>query len=68
MHAIQTNTEGDDPRWFKSSYSSGSGGNCLEVAADHDRVRIRDSKWTEGPVVAVTTQAFSSLIASIRHS
>ena len=30
--------------WFKSSYSSGEGGACVEVAADRAAVRVRDSK------------------------
>ncbi|MCM3266187.1 DUF397 domain-containing protein [Streptomyces thermoviolaceus] len=30
--------------WFKSSYSTGGGGECVEVAAVADVVHVRDSK------------------------
>ncbi|KUN85542.1 hypothetical protein AQJ66_13620 [Streptomyces bungoensis] len=30
--------------WFKSSYSSGSGGDCVEVADAGTAVLVRDSK------------------------
>ncbi|MFE0316304.1 DUF397 domain-containing protein, partial [Streptomyces albogriseolus] len=32
--------------WFKSSYSGGAGGECLEVAASLTSVHVRDSKDT----------------------
>jgi hypothetical protein len=30
--------------WFKSSYSSGEGGECVEIAAHAATVLVRDSK------------------------
>ncbi|MEU5366935.1 DUF397 domain-containing protein [Streptomyces sp. NPDC005925] len=39
--------------WKKSSYSSGEGGQCVEVARTAAVVNIRDSKQTTGPVLAV---------------
>ncbi|MFC1228081.1 MULTISPECIES: DUF397 domain-containing protein [Streptomyces] len=33
-----------EPNWFKSSYSSGSGGDCVEVADAGTAVLVRDSK------------------------
>ncbi|RKN39190.1 DUF397 domain-containing protein [Streptomyces hoynatensis] len=39
--------------WFKSSYSGDEGGNCLEVVACKDTVRVRDSKDPEGPHLAI---------------
>ncbi|AJC55635.1 DUF397 domain-containing protein [Streptomyces sp. 769] len=30
--------------WFKSSYSTGSGGECVEVASGDTAVHVRDSK------------------------
>ncbi|MFE7314812.1 DUF397 domain-containing protein [Streptomyces sp. NPDC057555] len=30
--------------WFKSSYSSGAGGECIEVASGATTVHVRDSK------------------------
>ncbi|MFC6084996.1 DUF397 domain-containing protein [Sphaerisporangium aureirubrum] len=36
-------------RWRKSSYSSGNGGDCVEVAASAGVVAIRDTKdWARG--------------------
>ncbi|MFE4517580.1 DUF397 domain-containing protein [Kitasatospora sp. NPDC056783] len=51
--------------WFKSSYS-GAGNNCIEVAdltsTPFDAVAIRDSKDPNGPVLLVTTTAFSEFV------
>lgn len=33
-----------DLTWFKSSYSSNEGGECIEVAAAEQGVLVRDSK------------------------
>ena len=42
----------DQLTWIKSSYSGGSGGNCVEVAILPDGGRmIRDSKNSDGPAV-----------------
>ncbi|GAA1226131.1 DUF397 domain-containing protein [Kitasatospora nipponensis] len=38
--------------WFKSSYSSGAGGECIEVAAPLGAVHVRDSKDQAGPVLS----------------
>ena len=41
--------------WIKSSYSGGSGGNCVEIAILPDgRRMIRDSKNPHGPVVRLS--------------
>ena len=42
--------------WRKSSYSNGSGGDCLQVADSHpgDIVPVRDSKRSQdGPVLLI---------------
>ncbi|MER7871722.1 DUF397 domain-containing protein [Streptomyces cellulosae] len=51
-------------RWFKSSYSSEEGGECVEVAIDGIGVRVRDSKQTLecGPVLTVGPVAWSALL------
>ncbi|WP_308012126.1 DUF397 domain-containing protein [Actinacidiphila acidipaludis] len=36
-------------RWFKSSYSSNEGPDCVEVAACPEKIHVRDSKDPEGP-------------------
>ncbi|MHA5050332.1 DUF397 domain-containing protein [Streptomyces sp. S1D4-11] len=48
--------------WFKSSYSSGGGGECVEVAAAVDAVHIRDSKVRSGPVLTVTAQTWAGFV------
>jgi len=35
--------------WFKSSYSSGSGDNCVEIATSPSTIHIRDSKNNHNP-------------------
>lgn len=48
--------------WFKSSYSTDEGGNCVEVAAHAAAVHVRDSKVTEGPVLTVTPAAWAAFV------
>lgn len=38
--------------WFKSSYSDGEGGECVEVATSPTTIHIRDSK--QAPAIAPT--------------
>ncbi|MCT2590432.1 DUF397 domain-containing protein [Streptomyces sp. N2-109] len=54
----QTPTE-----WRKSSYSSDTGGSCVEVAALPAAVAVRDSKDPEGPHFTVSAPAFSAFLA-----
>ncbi|MFF5307627.1 DUF397 domain-containing protein [Streptomyces sp. NPDC013161] len=55
--------------WFKSSYSTPEGGNCVEVANLDTEVGIRDSKNTAGPALAVRTGAWSAFVSLVRsHS
>ncbi|MEU0803953.1 DUF397 domain-containing protein [Streptomyces sp. NPDC005970] len=48
--------------WFKSSYSGGEGGDCVEVATRPDTVHIRDSKNTAGPILTVTPDAWVEFV------
>ncbi|WP_251145708.1 DUF397 domain-containing protein [Streptomyces sp. McG3] len=48
--------------WFKSSYSNGDGGACVEVAAHPAAVHVRDSKVTGGPVLTVEPAAWSAFV------
>jgi Domain of unknown function (DUF397) len=48
--------------WFKSSYSSGEGGECIEVANCPNTVHVRDSKDTAGPVLSVATNTWSAFV------
>ncbi|GAB2859188.1 hypothetical protein GCM10027074_27810 [Streptomyces deserti] len=55
--------------WFKSSYSSGEGGACLEVAYHPTAIHVRDSKTPTAPHLTVTPDtwtAFLNLAQSLR--
>ncbi|EDY46048.1 DUF397 domain-containing protein [Streptomyces sp. SPB074] len=56
----------EPPTWHKSSYSDGGDANCVEVASGHpSAVPLRDSKVPAGPVLLVSPEAFSALIATV---
>lgn len=48
--------------WFKSSYSSGGSGDCVEVAPSPDAVHVRDSKVQQGPQLALTPAAWARFL------
>jgi hypothetical protein len=48
--------------WFKSSYSSDQGGNCVEVAVGPGTVHVRDSKNPDGPILTVTPDAWAAFV------
>ncbi|MEU8593774.1 DUF397 domain-containing protein [Streptomyces anulatus] len=49
---------------LKSSYSTGSGGECVEVAAGQGVVHVRGSKDPNGPVLTVSPETWARFIAS----
>lgn len=51
--------------WFKSSYSSGNGGDCVEVAEARDAVLVRDSKRPEVAVVAVSGDGWNAFVEMV---
>ncbi len=53
-------------QWFKSSYSSSEGGNCIEVAAQPSAIHIRDSKNT-GPILTVAHGTWADFLALARR-
>ncbi|WP_031100887.1 DUF397 domain-containing protein [Streptomyces sp. NRRL S-15] len=48
--------------WVKSSYSSGAGGECVEVATLPARVHVRDSKDTARAALAVEPTAWAAFV------
>ncbi|MBL3666341.1 DUF397 domain-containing protein [Streptomyces sp. M2CJ-2] len=55
--------------WFKSSYSGGGGGNCVEVALCPESVFVRDSKDTQRQSLTISFDAwaaFTTLAAESR--
>ncbi|WP_405898245.1 DUF397 domain-containing protein [Streptomyces sp. NBC_00727] len=54
-------------RWRKSSYSNGSGGDCLEVADGHPGlVPVRDSKRPNGPALLLNAAAWAPFIEAVK--
>lgn len=49
--------------WFKSSYSGGEGGECLEAAVTPDTIHLRDSKQPTGPQLALSPSAWSAFLS-----
>lgn len=53
--------------WFRSSYSNGAGGECVECAVTDDLTHIRDSKENAGGrAVSVRNQAWHPFVQAIR--
>ncbi|WP_046496081.1 DUF397 domain-containing protein [Streptomyces odonnellii] len=56
----------EDAAWVKSSYSDGTGNNCVEVARLAPGVGIRDSKNRPGPTLLVPATAWATFIDLVR--
>ncbi|MEU3779864.1 DUF397 domain-containing protein [Streptomyces sp900129855] len=54
-------------QWFKSTYSGGSGTECVECALDRSITLVRDSKQESGPFVAVQHQAWDFFVDALRR-
>lgn len=54
-------------RWFKSSASSTTGGNCVEIAAVDGGVAVRDSKDRGGPALLFSTGEWLAFLAGVRN-
>ncbi|MFG3294589.1 DUF397 domain-containing protein [Streptomyces sp. NPDC048179] len=54
--------------WHKSSYSGGSGGDCLEVAVGHPTLTpVRDSKTApHGPKLAFRQEVWSAFVDGVK--
>jgi hypothetical protein len=53
--------------WYKSSYSNGSGGNCVEQAKlPGGRRAVRDSKDPDGPVLIFTASEWAAFVAGVK--
>jgi len=56
--------------WYKSSYSGGTGNNCVELARQTTRpgaVAVRDSKNKTGPALVLTPAAWDSFVTAVRN-
>jgi hypothetical protein len=52
-----------DLAWFKSSYSGGGGGECVEVALTPATIHVRDSKDQSGPALAFSPAAWAAFVS-----
>jgi uncharacterized protein DUF397 len=53
--------------WVKSSYSSGQGDNCVEVAVLADGgFAVRDSKDPNGPVLGFTADEWRAFVGGVK--
>ena len=51
--------------WRKSTYSNGTGGECVEVADLPGGRAVRDSKHPEGPILVFTSDAWRTFVQGI---
>ncbi|WP_371538099.1 DUF397 domain-containing protein [Streptomyces sp. NBC_00466] len=59
-------TKGPELRWFKSTYSGGSGTECVECAATVEGALIRDSKQPSCALIAVGMAAWVGFIQAVQ--
>ncbi|OPG08757.1 hypothetical protein B1R27_08620 [Streptomyces sp. GKU 895] len=52
-------------RWHKSSYSTVPSEDCLELAVDEETVRVRDSKWRQGPGLTFGRNAWGTFLGRL---
>jgi hypothetical protein len=55
-----------DPRWRKSTRSSGNGGACIEVGDQAHGVLVRDTTDRERETLAFTADAWASFTAGLK--
>ncbi|MGA5344942.1 DUF397 domain-containing protein [Streptomyces griseoincarnatus] len=51
--------------WITSSYSGGSGTECVECARIGTGTLIRDTKWADGPIVRVGAKPWTAFVRSL---
>ncbi|MFE2055917.1 DUF397 domain-containing protein [Streptomyces sp. NPDC059446] len=51
--------------WFKSSFSGGGQGECLEVSSTYESVPVRDSKAPHGPALVFSAGGWASFVAAV---
>ncbi|MFD9863552.1 DUF397 domain-containing protein [Streptomyces alboflavus] len=53
-----------DLQWFRSTYSSEQGGECVEVARAAATIHIRDSKNPTGPILHLHPATWTAFLAA----
>ncbi|WP_030670241.1 DUF397 domain-containing protein [Streptomyces rimosus] len=51
--------------WYKSTYSTGQGDDCVEIAPTPTTIHIRDSKNIFGPHLSITPAAWTAFLAVV---
>ncbi|MEU1851816.1 DUF397 domain-containing protein [Streptomyces sp. NPDC019990] len=54
------------PAWFRSSFSNGAGGECVECALTGDGVLVRDSKAPKAHRIAVGSRAWRDFVHAMK--
>ncbi|MFD9222898.1 DUF397 domain-containing protein [Streptomyces sp. NPDC060064] len=57
----------EDIRWIKSSYSGGSGTECVEVAVSAVDISVRDSKVPHGARLDLLPGAWGEFVDALRE-
>lgn len=52
--------------WRKSTYSGSNGGNCVEIAAEAERVLVRDTKHLDSAVLAFSPAAWGRFLPGLK--
>jgi hypothetical protein len=55
-----------DALWRKSTYSNGSGGDCVEITGTGRVIAVRDSKDPDGPVLAIIPSQWRAFLTDVR--
>ncbi|MFJ2393132.1 DUF397 domain-containing protein [Streptomyces sp. NPDC087843] len=55
-------TGSSELKWYKSSYSTNDGPECVEVAVTPRTIHIRDSKNTQGPRLDFTPDHWTAFV------
>lgn len=64
----ENHTDPSRPVWRKSSFSNGTGGDCVEVAdLSHGGRAVRDSKDRSGPALIFTSAEWAAFTAGVRN-
>ncbi|GHH32820.1 DUF397 domain-containing protein [Streptomyces candidus] len=53
--------------WYKSSFSGGGQGECLEVARGYGDVPVRDSKAPQGPALRFARDGWASFVRALNE-
>ncbi|GAA3755870.1 hypothetical protein HDA32_004123 [Spinactinospora alkalitolerans] len=56
----------ETPNWYKSSYSDGHGGNCVEVAETPHEVLVRDTQNRELGHLGFSAEAWASFLRDVK--